>query len=98
MPEIAKLRWLPTGSSGLPRSARRGCGYDAYVPDPLVGRSFSLRVEVVADIAEAERSVDRLNQRAQALTDSEAVARLHYAPKRLRLHGSRVSKSEPGDC
>lgn len=63
-------------SSGLPRSARRGCEYDAYVPDLLADRSIVLRAETAADIADAERAVERLNSEARGLADSEAVARL----------------------
>jgi Fic family protein len=76
MPELVKLRWEPTLASGLPRSARRGCEYEAYVPDLLADRSFPLRSETAADIADAERAVARLNSEARGLADSEAVARL----------------------
>lgn len=70
------LRWEPRPSSGLPRSARRGCEYEAYVPDLLADRSLALRAETAADIADAERAVARLNAEARGLADSEAVARL----------------------
>ena len=76
MPELLKLRWLPNPSSGLPRSARRGCEYEAYVPDRLGGRSISLSGDTAADIAEAERAIERLNREAGGLADSEAIARL----------------------
>jgi Fic family protein len=76
MPEVLKLRWEPTLSSGLPRSARRGCEYEAYVPDLLADRSIALRGETAADIADAERAVERLNSEARGVADSEAVARL----------------------
>jgi Fic family protein len=74
--DIVKLRWMPELSSGLPRSARRGCDYEAYVPDTLVGRRFALGGETATDVAEAERAVERLNARARGLVDSEAIARL----------------------
>jgi Fic family protein len=76
VPEVVKLRWQPTPSSGLPRSARRGCDYEAYVPDELAGRSFALNSETAADIADAERAVERLNGEARGLANSEAIARL----------------------
>jgi Fic family protein len=63
-------------SSELPRNARRGCDYEAYLPDCLAGRKISLSGETAADVADAERAVDRLNREAGALADSEAVARL----------------------
>jgi Fic family protein len=76
MSELLKLRWLPNPSSGLPRSARRGCEYEAYVPDRLAGRSISLSGDTAADIADAERAIERLNREAGGLADSEAIARL----------------------
>ena len=76
MASLIKLTWPPNTSSGLPRSARRGCDYEAHLPDPLVGRRVSLSGETAADVADAERAVDRLNREASGLADSEAVARL----------------------
>ncbi|HEV7493434.1 Fic family protein [Baekduia sp.] len=76
MPELVKLTWTPNPASGLPRSARRGCDYEAYVPDLLAGRTFSLSGGTAADVADAERAVQRLNREARGLADSEAVARL----------------------
>ena len=46
------------------------------MPDPLVGRPITLRAETAADLADAERAVERLNFEARGLADSEAVARL----------------------
>jgi Fic family protein len=76
MPQLIKDRWLPRLESGLPRSARRGCDYEAYVPDPIAGREFFLAGETAADIADAEAAVHRLNAETSSLIDSEAVARL----------------------
>ena len=76
MPELVKLRWLPNPSSGLPRSARRGCEYEAYVPDRLAGSAITLSGNTAADVADAERAVERLNRDASSLADSEAIARL----------------------
>lgn len=76
MPELVKLRWQPEPSSGLSRSARRGCDYEAYVPDALLDREFALSGETAAEVADAERALERLNQRARGLADSEALARL----------------------
>jgi Fic family protein len=74
--ELIKLRWLPSAASGLSRRDRRGCEYEAYVPDRLVGRRISLSGSTAADIADAERAVERLNRETRSLVDSEAVARL----------------------
>jgi Fic family protein len=50
--------------------------YEAYVPDPLIGRPITLAGETAADIVDAEAAVVRLNLQARSLIDSEAVARL----------------------
>jgi len=77
MPEVVKARWAPLGAdSGLPRRARQGCDYDAFVPDRLAGRTFTLAGDTAADVADAERAVERLQRGARSLADSEAVARL----------------------
>jgi Fic family protein len=76
MPELLKLRWEPSLASGLPRRERQGCEYEAYVPDPLVGRRFTFHAGTAADITDAERAVERLNTEARGLADSEAIARL----------------------
>src|SRR6266581_2157601 len=64
-----KRRWHPELGAGLPRRDRRGCDYDAYVPDPLVGRSISLGGEAAADAADAESAITGLNLEARALGD-----------------------------
>jgi Fic family protein len=74
--QLVKLRWLPSAASGLPRRDRRGCDYEAYVPDPLAARKITLSGPTAADVADAERAVERLNLETRSLVDSEAVARL----------------------
>jgi Fic family protein len=76
MSELIKARWDASLTSGLPRRARQGCDYEAYVPDLLAGRSFSFTGETAADVADAERALGRLDREATALADSEALARL----------------------
>ncbi len=76
MARVIKRRWTPSSSSGLSRRDRQGCDYEAYVPDPLVGRPLSLDGDTAADVADAETAVARLNVEARGLVDSEAVARL----------------------
>lgn len=73
---VVKVRWAPDPSSGLPRRDRAGCDYEAYVPDDLAGRAFSLGGSTAADVTDAERTVERLNREASGLADSEAMARL----------------------
>ena len=76
MPELVKLTWTPAAGHGLPRTDRRGCDYEAYVPDPLVGARISLDGATAADAADAERALARLQAGAHGLADSEAIARL----------------------
>jgi len=63
-------------AAGLPRRDRKACEYEAYIPDPLGGRSISLDGDVAADVADAERAMSRLDAEAVALADTEALARL----------------------
>jgi Fic family protein len=75
MSKVLRRHWT-TDFSGPGRSDRRSCDYEAYLPDNLVGRSFTLDGEVAADVAEAEAAVARLNVEAAALIDTEALARI----------------------
>ncbi len=76
MAKSLRRKWTPTEASGLPRRDRQGCDYEAYVPDPLVGRAITLDGSTAADVADAEAAVARLNLEARTLSDSEALARL----------------------
>jgi len=71
-----RRRWESTGVPGLPRRDRAPCDYEAYVPDPLAGRTFLLDGAVAADVAEAEGAIAQLNAEAAALADTEALARM----------------------
>src|SRR5947209_17430399 len=76
MARVIRRHWDSELSSGLPRKDRRGCDYDAYLPDLLMGRPISLDGDVAADVADAERAITELNLRASVLVDTEALARL----------------------
>src|SRR3954453_13721029 len=76
MSPVLKLRWPANLGSGLSRRDRQGCDFDAYVPDLLMGRSFSFDGSTAADVSDAEAAIRRLNQDSSALADSEAMARL----------------------
>lgn len=76
MAKLVKLRWETPYAAGLPRRDRASCDYEAYVPDPLVGRPVRLDGDVAADIADAEAAVARFDAKALALADTEALARL----------------------
>jgi Fic family protein len=73
---LVKLRWAPNPESGIPRRDQKGCNYEAYVPDDLVGRSFTFDGTTLADVSDAEQAIARLNREARGLADTEAVARL----------------------
>ena len=75
MSKILRRHWS-TDLSGPSRRDRRPCEYEAYLPDILTGRSFTLDGDVAADVAEAEAAIARLNVEASALIDSEALARV----------------------
>jgi len=76
MSKVVRRRWLSDMAAGLPRRDRQACEYEAYIPDPLVGRAISLDGDVAADVADAERAIARLDADAVALADTEALARL----------------------
>jgi len=60
---------------GMSRRDRRGCSYDAYIADPLVGWDLSLPADVAADIADAEAAVRDLNDAGTAHVSLEGLAR-----------------------
>ena len=61
---------------GLSKADRKGCSYEAYVPDPLVGRPVLLDGPVAAIVSDAEREIVGFDRSAIALGDTEALARL----------------------
>ncbi|HEX5273813.1 MAG TPA: Fic family protein [Candidatus Rubrimentiphilum sp.] len=77
MAKVIKKYWTPqVDGTSLPHRDRRGCHYAAYEPDPLREREFTFFSKEAADVADAERQIVRLNERARALADTEALARL----------------------
>ena len=76
MARVVKKVWAGSHEPDLPRRDRRSCEYESYLPDPLVGRSFSFLGPVAADLSEAEAAIVRLNESAAGLQDTEAIARL----------------------
>ncbi len=68
-------RW-ESDATGLTRRDRRPCNYDVYLPDPIAGRRFVLDGSTAADVADAEAELVRLNTSAEALADTESLARL----------------------
>src|SRR5207247_8706058 len=76
MSKVVRRRWQSSLDSGLARRDRRGCEYEAYVPDLLSERRFRIDGDVAADVADAETAIRRLNSSATALVDTEALGRL----------------------
>lgn len=76
MAKVVKRHWTSDTNAGLPRKDRRSCDYAAYVPDPLADRPVTLEGPVAADVSEAEAALARFNIAVDALSDSEALARL----------------------
>ncbi|MGH9112732.1 MAG: Fic family protein, partial [Acidimicrobiales bacterium] len=60
---------------GMSRRDRRGCDYDAYLPDPLAGWNMTIPADVAADIADAEAAVRRLNDAGTTHVSLEGLAR-----------------------
>ncbi|HYB22569.1 MAG TPA: Fic family protein [Solirubrobacteraceae bacterium] len=75
MSKVVRRRWV-SDAGGPTKADRRSCEYEAYVPDPLVGRRFALDGDVAADVAGAEAAIARINVEAAALIDTEALARI----------------------
>jgi Fic family protein len=104
MATVARKRWVSDITSGLPRQDRRACEYEAYLPDPLEGRSFLLDGSVAADVADAERAIQRLDSEAGALRDTEALARFLLRAESvassyiegLEVGGRRLLRAEAG--
>src|SRR6266545_3796712 len=76
MSKFVQRHWPSDLSAGLSRRDRRGCEYAAYIPDILADRRFRFDGDVAADLVEAEASIALLNEKATALGDIEALARL----------------------
>ncbi|MCC7365722.1 MAG: Fic family protein [Dehalococcoidia bacterium] len=78
MARLIQAYWPANPGLGLRRGDARGCTYEAYLPDPLVGRDFTIGGELAADIADAERAIGRLNRESASLVSSEGIARLLF--------------------
>jgi len=77
MVHVVRRIWVPSiAGLGIPRRDRAGGAYEAYVPEPLVGRPFSIDGDVAADVADAERAIAAFDARAISLASTEALARL----------------------
>ena len=73
--QLIRRHWSPTFEHGLPRRARKGCTYEAYIPDRLAGTALTMAAEVAADVADAERQIASLPARGSGLATMEALSR-----------------------
>ena len=73
MPWIEQT-WMPHDGPGLPRSAKTGGRYQAYLPNKLSSLQLSLPDELVDNIATAERRLLSLTRTETALV-LEGIAR-----------------------
>lgn len=69
-----RQRWTAR-FEGMSRRDRRGCEYDAYLPDPLSGWALLIHADVAADLADAESAVARLNRAGTSHVSLEGLAR-----------------------
>ncbi|GGK65736.1 Fic family protein [Nocardia camponoti] len=77
MAEFVSREWVSAfDRGGLSRRDRSGGTYQAYVPDPLVGRAFVLDGLTSADVADAEVAITRLDVESTSLANTEALSRL----------------------
>ncbi|GAB7190838.1 hypothetical protein NUM3379_15450 [Kineococcus sp. NUM-3379] len=95
MPRLVSAVWSPDPAdvAGLPRRHRQPCRYDAFVPDLLVGREVLLPADVVADVSDAERAVQRLNTSDLPHRGHEAIARLLLSAEAVvssRIEGMEI--------
>lgn len=79
---------------GISRRDRAAGVYQAYVPDLLAERAFTLDGDVAADVADATSAITRLDVEVTALTNTESLARLLLRAESVassHIEGLRVS-------
>ena len=77
MSRVMRRRWVSDDSGPSCKDNRR-CECEAYVPDPLVERAFSIEGEVAAGIDDAEAAIAYLSVEATGLVDTELPARIPH--------------------
>ena len=74
MGTLIPSHWTAT-FDGMSRRDRQGCDYDAYLPDRLRGWDLVLSAELMADLADAEAAIRRLNASGASHVSLEGLAR-----------------------
>lgn len=59
------LTWRHDPAIHAPAKYRRACRYEAFIPDPLMGRDLRLSAEVTGLVSEAEGAIHELNAHAR---------------------------------
>src|SRR5437870_6730083 len=95
MARVVRRRWI-SDPSGPSRRDSRSCEYEAYVPDSLMGRIFTMDGDVAAGLADAEAAIARLDIEATSLVDTEALARILLRAESVA--SSRIEVLEIGVC
>ena len=95
MARVVRRRWIGA-LSGPSRRDSRSCEYEAYVPDPLVGRVFTMDGDVAANLTDAEAAIARLDIEATSLVDTEALARILLRAESVassRIEGLEIGRA-----
>lgn len=74
MGKLVKQRW-EVSFDGMSRRDRLGCDYESYMPDTVEGWELTLPADLVADLADAEAAVRRLNDAGTSHVSLEGLAR-----------------------
>lgn len=94
MGQLLQRRWTPGFEPGLPRRARKGCTYEAYLPDRLEDAALAIAAEVAADVADAERQILSLPMHGSGLATIEALSR--FLLRAEAVASSRIEGLEVG--
>ena len=79
------LVWQPNPNLYVPPKYRRACRYEAFIPEPLMGRALRIGADVAGLVSEAEAAIRELN----------AAARPALAPlARLLLRTESIASSK----
>ena len=93
MATLIRHRWT-SSFEGMSRRDRKGCGYDAYLPDPLAGWDLALPADLVADLTDAEAAIRRLNTSTTTHVSLEGLAR--FLLRAESVASSRIEGLEAG--
>ena len=86
--------WPGDPSLGSPRRHTRPCHYEAYLPDPLVGRAVLLPPDVAEALHDAEQAIRGLNLEGSSIAGLEGIARIILRAESIA--SSRIEGLEVG--